>query len=144
MEIIFKEQNGKLFGSTPMIGIGKRQPALIYGEKAKELRENAKLSTSELAKELNMKETEIKLIEQQKRALDDKAFKKYSEKFNVEKEYFFDLDLETLILTADGHIIKSYETSEECLKAYNELMDRYFTDLANDQDIMLIDFEEVK
>ena len=38
MKMIYKEQNGKLFGSTDAIGIGKKQPELIYGKKAKELK----------------------------------------------------------------------------------------------------------
>ena len=47
MEIIIKDENGTLFGSTKIIGIGKRQPNLIYGEKAKELREKAGLTIDE-------------------------------------------------------------------------------------------------
>ena len=64
MEIIFKEENGKLFGSTNTIGIGKRQPKLIYGEQAKKLRDNllkyCKLDTYAMVKIYDELKTLIK------------------------------------------------------------------------------------
>ena len=95
MEIIFKEQNGKLFGSTKALGIGKRKPELMYGKKLKELRENAKLTIEQLAKEFKIDKSLIKNMEEQKASMDERTCKLYCEKFNVTKEYFFDLDLET-------------------------------------------------
>ncbi len=131
MEIIFKEQNGKLFGSTNMLGIGKKQPKLIYGEQAKKLREQEGMTTLALAAEFGVKETAIRKIEEQRAALEEKMFEKYKNKFGVEKEYFFDLDLERLILTAEGHVIKEYATSEECSKVFDELMQDYFAAIEN-------------
>lgn len=125
MEIIFKEENGKLFGSTKIIGIGKRQPKLIYGEQAKKLREEANLTIEDLAKEFKMNAFDLQRLEEQKQSLTDKVYNKYKKKFNVEKEYFFDLDLETLILSGEGHILKSFETSEQCKKIYDNIIEQY-------------------
>lgn len=141
MEIIFKEENGKLFGSTKFIGIGKRQPKLIYGEQAKKLREQAGLTIEQLANEFKENYKMISEIEEQKRTFNEKMFKKYKDKFGVEKEYFFDLDLETLILSAEGHIIKSFNNSSECLKKYNEVMEDYFNAYEDGKTSIKIDFE---
>ena len=140
MKIIFKEKNNKLFGSTPIIGIGKRNPKQIYGEQARKLREQANLSEVELANEFKENVKTIFEIEEQKKSLNEKMFKKYKDKFGVEKEYFFDLDLETLILSGEGHIINSYETSEECHKVYDEIMNDYFNALANKEEFIIVDF----
>lgn len=139
MEIIIKDENGTLFGSTKIIGIGKRQPNLIYGEKAKELREKAGLTIDELASEFKMKSFDLERLEEQKQSLTDKVFEKYKKKFNVEKEYFFDLDLETLILSGEGHILKSFNTSEECKKAFNKIMEEYFKALDTGINCLVID-----
>lgn len=139
MEIIFKEENEKLFGSTKMIGIGKRQPSLIYGSQAKKLREQANLTIEQLAEELNVKVNAINKLESQKISFDEKLFNKYANKFNVTKEYFFDLDLETLILTSEGHVIKSFDSSNECLKYFNEIMEDYFNAIDNKEKYIIID-----
>lgn len=139
MEIIFKEENEKLFGSTKMIGIGKRQPSLIYGSQAKKLREQANLTIEQLAEELNVKVNAINKLESQKISFDEKLFNKYADKFNVTKEYFFDLDLETLILTSEGHVIKSFDSSNECLKYFNEIMEDYFNAIDNKEKYIIID-----
>ena len=140
MEIIFKEENGKLFGSTNAIGIGKRQPKLIYGEQAKKLREEAGFSTIELANKFKENEKTILDIESQKKSLNDKIFNKYANEFGVNKEYFFDLDLETLILTNEGHIIKSFDNSKECLDKYNEIMEEYFNAIENKDKFIIVEF----
>ena len=140
MEIIFKEENGKLFGSTSIIGIGKRQPNLIYGEQAKKLREKAGLSTVELANKFKENEKTIIDIENQKRSLNDKLFKKYADEFKVDKEYFFDLDLETLILSGEGHIIKSFDNSKDCKKAFDSIMEEYILAIDNKDKFIIVDF----
>lgn len=143
MEIIFKEENGKLFGSTKVIGIGKRQPKLIYGEKAKKLREDAHLTVEQMADEFDVRANVIKKIESQQMALDEKMCNKYMDKFNVNKEYFFDLDLETLILNGEGHILKTFETSEECKKVYDEIMEIYFMACVEEKNTVILNFEEI-
>lgn len=143
-QIIFKEENGNLFGSTNIIGIGKRKPNLIYGEQAKKLREKADLTIEELAKELKINEFDLQRLEEQKQTLTDKVYEKYKKKFNVEKEYFFDLDLETLILSGEGHVLKSFETSEDCKFEYNRIMNEYFEALKNNETIFILDFERME
>ena len=143
MEIIFKEENDKLFGSTKIIGIGKRPPKLIYGQKAKELREKAKLDIESLAKELDVRGNVIRKLESQEIQFDEKLCNKYIDKFNITKDYFFDLDLETLILNGDGHLLKSFETSEECSKVYDKLMNDYFKSIEKGKDRIIIDFSNL-
>lgn len=140
MEIIFKDENKVLFGSTKAIGIGKRKPNLIYGSKAKELREKANISIEDLAKEFDVRDNVIKKIESQQMALDEKMFEKYKEKFNVEKEYFFDLDLETLIVSIEGYTLKRFDTNEECKRVFNYLMEGYDRAIINNVDKIFIDF----
>ena len=140
MEIIFKEENGKLFGSTNTIGIGKRQPKLIYGEQAKKLRENANITISQLANEFNVKENVITKLESQKISLDEKMCNKYLDKFNITKEYFFDLDLETLILSGEGHIIKTFDNSKECLETFNGIIEEYENAIDNKDKYIIVDF----
>jgi transcriptional regulator with XRE-family HTH domain len=143
MEIIFKEEKNNLFGSTKMLGIGKRQPELIYGKKAKELREKANLTIEELASEFKMKPFDLERLEDQKQALTDKIYEKYKKKFDVEKEYFFDLDVERLIISAEGHILKTFETSEECQKTFKYLLDEYFKVIEKGYDKLIIDFDNI-
>lgn len=143
MEIIVKEENSNLFGSTKMLGKGKRQPKLIYGEQAKKLREGAHLTVEQMASEFDVRPNVINKIESQQSTLDEKMFNKYMDKFNVTKEYFFDLDLETLILSSEGHILKTFETSEECNKVFNDIMETYFMAYVEGKKSILIDFEKI-
>lgn len=142
MEIIFKEEKGKLFGSTNIVGIGKRAPKLIYGEQAKKLREKSLLSIDGLANEFDVKPNVIQKLEEQKISLTDKLFEKYKNKFGVEKDYFFDLDLETLILNCEGHILKNFESSAECKKVYDDIMEDYFNAIENKDKFIIVDFNK--
>lgn len=141
MEFIFKEENGKLFGSTKVLGIGKRKPELIYGNKAKELREKAKLTLDELSKEFDIRPTLLNKIENNQASLDEKTLNKYIDKFEVNKEYFFDLDLETLILSGDGFTLKSFKTGKECKEYYNEIM-KNFNESIRENINIYIDFSK--
>lgn len=140
MEILFKNESENLIGSTRLLGVGKRQPELIYGEQAKKLREQKGLSTKELADKFKENEKTITEVENQKKSLNDKLFKKYSEEFGVEKDYFFDLDLETLIITAEGHIIKSFDNSKECKETFDTIMEQYFKAVDEGKTYIIVDF----
>lgn len=142
MEIIFKSENGNLFGSTKSVGIGRKKPELIYGKKAKELREKANMTVEDLAKEFEVRTNIISKIENQQMALDDKMYNKYKTKFNVKKEYFFDLDLDTLILAIEGYTLKSFNTSEECKIYFDKLMDKYFNEAKKGKTYIEIDFSK--
>ena len=142
MEIIFKEQKGNLFGSTKIIGIGKRKPELLFGKKAKELRESAKLSVEELAKEFDVRANIINKIEEQKASLDEKTMNKYINKFDVKKEDFFDLDLETLILSEQGIVLASYKTSQECKENFDKIMKDYYNALDEGKNFIKVDFNK--
>lgn len=97
-----------------------------------------------MAKELKINEFDLQRLEEQKQTLTDKVYEKYKKKFNVEKEYFFDLDLETLILSGEGHVLKSFETSEDCKFEYNRIMNEYFEALKNNETIFILDFERME
>ena len=64
------------------------------------------------------------------------------EELLIEEASFFDLDLETLILTCEGHIIKSFDTSEECKKVYDEIMEDYFNAVENKEKYIIVDFNK--
>ena len=140
MEIIFENEDKNLIGSTKLLGIGKRHPKLIYGEQAKKLREEAGFTTKELADKFKENERLITDIENQKKSLNDKLFKKYKEEIRIEKDYFFDLDLETLIITAEGHIIRSFDTSEECKKTFDSIMEQYIKAINEGKTYIIVDF----
>lgn len=143
MQIIFKEENKKMFGSTSFIGIGKRHPNLIYGTIAKKLREDVGLTVEELANEFEVRPNIINKIENQQMSLDDKMFNKYKNRFNVEKEFFFDLDLDTLILNDNGHVLKSFETSKECEYVFNKIMEEYDKAVEEGKSFIKIDFNDL-
>ena len=90
-----------------------------------------------------MKAFDIERIEAQKQALTDKVYEKYKKEFNVDREYFFDLDLETLIVTLEGHVVKTFKTSEECLKVFKEIQEAYEKALRENCNLLL-DFENMK
>ena len=140
MEIIFKEEKGNLFGSTDIIGIGKRQPKLIYGIKAKELREKAGLTIEELALEFSVKPNLIRKIENHSAPFEAKILNKYLEKFNADVSDFSDHDLETLILSSSGNILKSFNSSKECREYFNDIMEDYFNAIANKEKYIIVDF----
>lgn len=125
MEILFIGEDGNLFGKTSYLGIGKRRAKLIYGEKAKELREKTNISLEDMAKELNIKTTQLEAIENQTKGMTEKQMQHYIEKFNVEKEFFFDTDLETLILGDSGMVLKTFDNSKDCLGAFNMLLEEF-------------------
>lgn len=143
MEIIFKDDTNNLFGSTKALGIGKRKPNLIYGKKLRELRENAGYTIEQLANKFKMKTFDLERLEDQKQTLTDKIYEKYKKEFNVEKEYFFDLDLETLILSVEGYTLKSFETGEECKKVFSNIMKKYFKAVKEGKSYIEIDFSDL-
>jgi transcriptional regulator with XRE-family HTH domain len=146
MEILFISEDGNLFGKTSYIGIGKRRPKQIYGEKAKELREKAGLSIEELAKEFKLQVKYLEGIEKQEKGMTENNMQKYIEKFGVEREYFFDIDLETLILGDNGMVLKTFENSKDCKGAYKMLLEEFAKRKDNSiKNIdLFVDFRDVK
>ena len=88
--MIVIQEDGNYFGETKVLGIGNAKPELKYGKMAKKLREDAKLTLEELSKEFSVKIKQLEDIEEQKKGMTEELMSKYMEKFNVEKEYFFD------------------------------------------------------
>lgn len=131
------EQNGKYFGETKVLGIGKAKPELRYGKVAKQLREEKGITLEQLSKDLSLKVKHIEEIESQTKGMTEDVMKRYCDYFDVKKEDFFDLDLEKLICGDNGVVLKTYNTSDECLNAFNNIMNMYL----NDENV-LIDFRK--
>ena len=144
MEIIFKSKEGQIFGSTKYIGLGRRQPKLIYGAKAKELRENANMTIEGLAGIFEVKPKVIEGIENQTKALEEPMCKKYIKQFGVEKEYFFDLELESVIINDQNVVLADFDTNKECKEAFDNAMEDYFKALDEGREIFKIDFSLYK
>lgn len=146
MEILFIGEDGNIFGKTSFIALGKRRPNQIYGKKAQELREKANISLEDLAKEFNIKPNYLKGIEAQEKGMTENNMQKYMDKFGVEKEYFFDTDLETLILGENGIVLKTFDNSKDCKEAYNMILEEFAK--RKDSSIknldMFVDFRDVK
>ena len=132
-------ENKDYFGEVDVIGIAKRQPKLIYGKVARELREKKGFSLNDLAVRLKVKENVLVGVENQMKPLTEDLCKKYCEIFDVKKEDFFDLDLDVYIATDKGTILKTYESSEECRKEFDRYMGEWLKMKRIKQDV-LIDF----
>lgn len=146
MEILFISEDGNLFGKTSYLGIGKRRPKQIYGEQAKKLREKAGISIEELAKEFKLQVKYLDGIEKQEKGLTEANMQKYLEKFNVEREYFFDTDLETMILGDNGMVLKTFSNSKDCKGAYKMLLEEF--EKRKDNSVknldLFVDFRDIK
>lgn len=146
MEILFISEDGNLFGKTSYLGIGKRRPNQIYGEQAKKLREKAGISIEELAKEFKLQVKYLDGIEKQEKGLTEANIQKYLEKFNVEREYFFDTDLETMILGDNGMVLKTFSNSKDCKGAYKMLLEEF--EKRKDNSVknldLFVDFRDIK
>lgn len=146
MEILFISEDGNLFGKTSYIGLGKRRPKQIYGEQAKNLREKAGISIEELAKEFKLQVKYLDGIEKQEKGLTEANMQKYLEKFNVEREYFFDTDLETMILGDNGMVLKTFDNSKDCKGAYKMLLEEF--EKKKDNSVknldLFVDFRDIK
>ena len=146
MEILFIGEDGNLFGKTSYLGLGRRQPEKIYGKKAQELREKANISLEDMAKELDIRPNQLKAIEKQEKGMTEKQMQHYMDKFNVEKEFFFDVDLEVLILSDRGMVLKTFDNSKHCKEAYEMLLEEFAK--RKDESVknldMFIDFRDVK
>lgn len=138
--MIVIQEDGNFFGETKVLGIGNAKPELKYGKVAKKLREDAGLSVEDLSKELSIKAKLIEEMEAQTKGMTEDTMARYCDKFNVKKEDFFDTNTARLILGDNGVILKTFETAEECKKAFELCMKGYL-----DNKDLLIDFRnEVK
>jgi len=135
--MIVIQEDGNYFGETKVLGIGNAKPELKYGKVAKKLREDANLTKEDLSKEFSIKVKLIEEMEEQKKGMTEEIMAKYCEKFNVKKEDFFDTNTARLILGENGVVLKTFDTAEECKKAFNKIMLDY---IANRD--LFIDFSE--
>ena len=135
--MIVIQEDGNYFGETRVLGIGNAKPELKYGKVAKSLREKAGLSIEDLSKDLSIKAKQIEEIENQTKGMTEDVMARYMEKFGVEKEYFFDTNTARLILGDGGVVLKTFETAEDCKRAFDLLLEGYM----NNKDIE-IDFRK--
>lgn len=123
--MIVIQEDGNFFGETKVLGIGNAKPELKFGKVAKKLREDAGLSVEDLSKELSIKAKLIEEMEAQTKGMTEDTMARYCEKFNVKKEDFFDINTARLILGDNGVILKTFDTAEECKKAFDRIMAEY-------------------
>lgn len=146
MEILFISEDGNVFGETHYLGLGKRRPKQIYGIKAQELREKAEITLEDLAKEFRQQPKQLEAIEKQEKGMSEALMQKYIEKFGVEKEFFFDTDLETLILGDNGLVLKTFDNSTDCKRAFEMILSEFA--LRKQDNIknvnVFVDFREVR
>lgn len=144
MEIKYVSQDGAMFGTTKFLALGKRKPELVYGTQAKKLREDAGITVEDLSKELSIKKDLIEGIEATKKGMTEDVMARYCEKFGVEKEYFFDTELEVYICNDTGNIVKGFESPEECKKQYNFLKEAFLEGCKEDVKnySMFVDFSK--
>jgi transcriptional regulator with XRE-family HTH domain len=135
--MIVIQEDGNFFGETKVLGIGNAKPELKYGKVAKRLRETAGMSIEDLSKELSIKAKQIEEIEAQTKGMTEDVMTRYCDKFNVKKEEFFDTNTARLILGDNGVVLKTYETAEDCKRAFELIMAGYM----NNKDIE-IDFRK--
>lgn len=141
--MIVIQEDGNFFGETKVLGIGNAKPELKYGKVAKKLREDANLSIEDLSKELSIKAKQIEEFEAQTKGMTEDTMARYCEKFNVQKEDFFDTNTARLILGDGGVILKTFDTAEECKRVFDKLMEKQLEILGIDQDRkVVIDFRK--
>lgn len=141
--MIVIQEDGNFFGETKVLGIGNAKPELKYGKVAKKLREGAGLSVEDLSKELSIKAKLIEEMEAQTKGMTEDVMSRYCEKFNVKKEDFFDTNTARLILGDNGIILKTFDTAEECKKAFENIMENYLKTQINDNmELLPIDFRK--
>lgn len=141
--MIVIQEDGNFFGETKVLGIGNAKPELKYGKMAKKLREEANLTLEDLSKEFSIKIKQIEDIENQVKGMSEEIMAKYCEKFNVEKEYFFDTNTARLILGDNGIILKTFDDADHCKKVFTELMENYLKAEEDDNIKLLpIDFRK--
>lgn len=138
--MIVIQEDGNFFGETKVLGIGNAKPELKYGKMAKKLREEANLTLEDLSKEFSVKVKQLQDIEEQKKGMTEELISKYMEKFNVEKEYFFDINTARLILGDNGIILKTFDDVNHCKKVFEKLMEDYLNVSSNDT--LIIDFRK--
>ena len=137
--MIVIQEDGNFFGETKVLGIGNAKPELKYGKVAKKLREDANLSIEDLSKALSIKAKQIEEIEEQTKGMTEDVMARYCEKFNVQKEDFFDLNTARLILGDNGVILKTFDDTNKCKEVFEKIMADY---LGAGQKDLLIDFRK--
>ena len=138
--MIVIQEDGNFFGETKILGIGNAKPELKYGKMAKKLREEANLTLEDLSKEFSVKIKQLEDIEEQKKGMTEELMSKYCEKFNVEKEYFFDTNTARLILGDNGIILKTFDNADKCKEVFDKLMEDYLDTYKDDT--LIIDFRK--
>ena len=138
--MIVIQEDGNFFGETKILGIGNAKPELKYGKMAKKLREEANLTLEDLSKEFSIKIKQLEDIEGQVKGMTEELMSKYCEKFNVEKEYFFDTNTARLILGDNGIILKTFDDAEHCKEVFDKLMEDYLDTYKDDT--LIIDFRK--
>lgn len=156
--ILIISQDQKITGFCRFVGIGRRQPNLLIGEKLKSLLEERKMTVDDLISKIenNYRKNNKRIIENNYRRIIERIIeneeiptKKHLEvitnAFNVESDYFDDKELENVIVTDNNLIVARYETDEKAQEIKKKI-DDYILNcyLKNEKIILDLTKEEFK
>ena len=110
------------------ISIGQRQPKNVIGDRIREvLKERNETEEQFVEKfETNYREN-IKRILKNEEIPKEKVFKKITEFLGKEKEFFFDKELQNVIVNDSRMVVGEYATDKRAMEVKKEL-DEYITD----------------
>ena len=125
--ILIKSQDGKFTGLCKYIGIGKRKPTGLIGEKLTKLLYEAKMAPDELIEKLgNSYRRNIERILTDEEIPKRELIERIANKLEVGADYFEETELENVILTDNNNVIAQYSTNERALEVKKELDEKIF------------------
>jgi len=144
--ILIISQDQKITGFCRFVGIGRRQPNLLIGEKLKSLLEERKMTVDDLISKIgNNYRRNIERIIENEEIPTKKHLEVITNAFNVESDYFDDKELENVIVTDNNIIVARYETDEKAQEIKKKI-DDYILNcyLKNEKIILDLTKEEFK
>ena len=144
--ILIISQDQKITGFCRFVGIGRRQPNLLIGEKLKSLLEERKMTVDDLISKIgNNYRRNIERIIENEEIPTKKHLEVITNAFNVESDYFDDKELENVIVTDNNLIVARYETDEKAQEIKKKI-DDYILNcyLKNEKIILDLTKEEFK
>lgn len=144
--ILIISQDQKITGFCRFVGIGRRQPNLLIGEKLKSLLEERKMTVDDLISKIgNNYRRNIERIIENEELPNKKHLEVITNAFNVESDYFDDKELENVIVTDNNLIVARYETDEKAQEIKKKI-DDYILNcyLKNEKIILDLTKEEFK
>lgn len=143
--ILIFSQDGNFTGFVENIAIGRRQETYIIGDKLRELLGNKKEEIESLIKSIgnSYRDNINRIINNQeipKKQLLDKLIKH----FKVEDDYFYEKELENIIITDKGIVVGKYLTNDKAKEIKQQLDEIIRNNYMSNKPIILNMPKEVK